>query len=153
MSLRPCRPVLAGCRRCVTATLVPWVCPVGLRIPTNVTATLQPTTACGHAGLADCISSRLQRTVTLAGGAGTAFHSSSRAQDFPLDRCVICNRPITKGDFALEHQMYSAKDSEKDADQVVVKRVRTFPRLWCFNCSIENAKGAFLCLPSSSLPR
>ena len=85
-----------------------------------------------------------------------AFGAGFNGGEFPLDRCVICNRPVTKGDFALEHQLFVEKGpGEADTtnamrgpiggtspdDPLNVKRVRTLPRIWCYACSIENAKG------------
>lgn len=36
-------------------------------------------------------------------------------ESFRLDKCVVCNRDITKGDFALEHQLF------KKAGKVIIR--------------------------------
>ena len=67
-----------------------------------------------------------------------------------LSRCVICNRAISKGDYALEHQLYITSDSASgDGEEEKVERVRTVPRVWCFGCSIANAKQLRLPRPKS----
>jgi len=58
------------------------------------------------------------------------------SDSYHIDKCVICNRDITKGDFALEHQLFKAAGSEDET----VTNVRTLPRMWCFDCSIKNAR-------------
>lgn len=72
------------------------------------------------------------------------FNGNAEGDTFPVDRCVQCNRKITKGDFALEHQMFAEKapagEEKSDETQLRVKKVRTIPRMWCFECSIKNAK-------------
>ncbi|KAJ1455550.1 hypothetical protein M885DRAFT_565119 [Pelagophyceae sp. CCMP2097] len=64
------------------------------------------------------------------------FNNGAAEKGFNLDRCPVCARPVSHGDFGVDHVVYYA---EGDAAKTAV-RVQSVPRIWCTPCAKQRSK-------------